>query len=122
MIQADEAEQYEDHQYPNAISAATSIQTHVSKQVYFNPVQQMSNIMEYKTQSSVFNNCQVTFHMAGSSAGTVPYSDKRTDTEKFVESQTGLLPSTSVKIGSLKLVFMLIILFFVETLIVCEHN
>ena len=78
--------------------------------------------MEYKTQSSVFNNCQVTFHMAGSSAGTVPYSDKRTDTEKFVESQTGLLPSTSVKIGSLKLVFMLIILFFVETLIVCEHN
>ena len=77
--EADEAEQ---RQYSNAISAATNnrsqrqLQTHVSKQVQFNPVQQMDNLMDHKTQFFVFNNCQVTFNMAGSSAGFVACSDK----------------------------------------------
>ena len=72
--------QRQDCQYSNAISADTinrsQIQTHLSKEVYFNPVEQMSNLMEDKTQSFAFNNCQVTFNMAGSSAGAVACSDK----------------------------------------------
>ena len=77
----DEADEAKQRQNSNAISAATNnrsqLQTHVSKQVQFNPVQQMNNLMENKTQSFVFNNCQVTFNMAGSSpAGFVACSDK----------------------------------------------
>ena len=42
-----------------------------------NPVQRMNNLMENKTQSFVFNKCQATFNMAGSSsAGFVACSDK----------------------------------------------
>ena len=74
---SDEAEL---RQYSNAISAATNnrsqLQTHVSKQVNFNPVQQMNNLMEHKTQSFVVNNCHVTFNMAGSWVGFVACSDK----------------------------------------------
>ena len=36
----------------------SEIQTHVSKQVYLNSVQQMRNLMEDKMQSFIFNNCQ----------------------------------------------------------------
>ena len=54
-----------DDQYSNAISAAKSnrsqIQTHVSKQVYFNPFQQMSNLMEDKIQSFESNHCHASY-------------------------------------------------------------
>ena len=80
MLQTHESEQRQDRQYSNAISAATNnssqIQTHVSKQVYFNLVQQMSNLMEDKTQSFAFDNSQVTFKMSGNPAGALACSDK----------------------------------------------
>ena len=81
VIQADEAQQRQDCQYSIAIIAATSnrsqIQIHVSKRVYFSPVKQMSSLLEdTETQLFVFNNCQDTFNMTGSSAGAVPCSDK----------------------------------------------
>ena len=49
---------------PNSVNAQTlsvqlqiiavKSQTHVSKQVHFNPVQQMNNLMEHKTQLFFF--------------------------------------------------------------------
>ena len=56
------ADEVKQRQYSNAISAATNnrsqIQNHIGKQVCFNPVHQMWNLMDHETQSFVFNNCQ----------------------------------------------------------------
>lgn len=95
---------------PNRVNTQTlSMQLQItvgkfkSKRVYFSPVEQMNNSMEHKSQSFVFNNCQATFNIAGSSA--VACSDKD-HAMRYLLSQTGPLPSKTVKIGSLKTLFM----------------